>query len=289
VRGHRAACGAHASGMHSGHGAAPAGTLRCGRAGTPAGVRCCASSCNAFAAGAPRRALVPAVSSPLAPGGGTLHSCMQHSQLTTCNSNDQMRSCTERCRRRNAPLAQLTPAAAHQAANSSQLLCSKTEDGFECTWAANVVAPFLLSHLLLSLATTLRPCNQPTGQRVPTDCCCPVCSKTEDGFERTWAVNVIAPFLLTHLLLPIVSERVVNVSSISASSKLDFGDLNAEKGFSANKAYGASKLAMQMFTAELARRAPAVTTLSLDPGTVNTKMLYAGWGPCGMDVRFQLC
>ena len=41
---------------------------------------------------------------------------------------------------------------------------------------------------------------------------------------------------------------------------------------------------MQMFTRELARRS-SIPTLSLDPGTVNTKMLLAGWGACGVDVR----
>jgi len=49
--------------------------------------------------------------------------------------------------------------------------------------------------------------------------------KTEEGFELSWAVNVMAPFLLTSLLLDNISERIVNVSSISASSSLDFNNL----------------------------------------------------------------
>jgi NAD(P)-dependent dehydrogenase (short-subunit alcohol dehydrogenase family) len=49
--------------------------------------------------------------------------------------------------------------------------------------------------------------------------------KTEDGFELSWAVNVMAPFLLTSLLLDNISGRIVNVSSISASSSLDFNNL----------------------------------------------------------------
>jgi len=49
--------------------------------------------------------------------------------------------------------------------------------------------------------------------------------KTEDGFELSWAVNVMAPFLLTSLLLDDVTERIVNVSSISAASSLDFSNL----------------------------------------------------------------
>lgn len=49
--------------------------------------------------------------------------------------------------------------------------------------------------------------------------------QTEDGFELTWAVNVLAPFLLTALLYSSVKERIVNVSSISAGSKIDFDNL----------------------------------------------------------------
>ena len=50
-------------------------------------------------------------------------------------------------------------------------------------------------------------------------------SKTADGFEMTWAVNVMAPFLLSSLLLNAVSDRIVNVSSISAGSSIDFSNL----------------------------------------------------------------
>lgn len=49
--------------------------------------------------------------------------------------------------------------------------------------------------------------------------------KSEEGFELTWAVNVMAPFLLTSLLLDTVKSRIVNVSSISSGSSLDFGNL----------------------------------------------------------------
>ena len=48
---------------------------------------------------------------------------------------------------------------------------------------------------------------------------------SEDGFELTWAVNVLAPFLLTSILKDIVTERIVNVSSISAGSRIDFDNL----------------------------------------------------------------
>lgn len=60
-----------------------------------------------------------------------------------------------------------------------------------------------------------------------------------------------------------------------------------EKGFSSHDSYSLSKLAMQLFTKELAGRLGnrSVTANCLDPGTVNTKMLYAGWGPCGIDLQ----
>lgn len=48
---------------------------------------------------------------------------------------------------------------------------------------------------------------------------------SEEGFEMTWAINVLAPFLLTSLLKDIITERIVNVSSISASSTIDFDNL----------------------------------------------------------------
>ena len=49
--------------------------------------------------------------------------------------------------------------------------------------------------------------------------------KSEDGFELTWAVNVVAPFLLTALLFDNVKERIVNTSSISAGSSIDWSNL----------------------------------------------------------------
>ncbi|KAG7673215.1 hypothetical protein Ndes2526B_g03363 [Nannochloris sp. 'desiccata'] len=114
---------------------------------------------------------------------------------------------------------------------------------------------------------------------------------SSSGLELTWAVNVAAPFLLTSLLLAqnSIKERIVNVASVSASSSIDFDNLQQEKGYSAHNAYSLSKLADIMFSNELAERlaksgAP-ITSNSLDPGTVNTKMLYAGWGPIGMRVQ----
>ena len=112
---------------------------------------------------------------------------------------------------------------------------------------------------------------------------------TSSGLEMTWAVNVAAPYLLTSLLLDSIKERIVTVASVSASSSIDFDNLQQEKGYSAHNAYSLSKLADILFSMELAERLAkagrSVTSNSLDPGTVNTKMLYAGWGPIGMSIQ----
>jgi len=118
---------------------------------------------------------------------------------------------------------------------------------------------------------------------------------TADGFELTWAVNVVAPFLLTRLLLDNITAghqpRIVNVSSISQTEgggRLNFDNLQHERYYDAHSAYGLSKLASVCFTYDLARKLKGhpsgVTVNCLDPGTVNTKMLLAGWGPCGIPV-----
>lgn len=54
---------------------------------------------------------------------------------------------------------------------------------------------------------------------------------SEDGFEYTWAVNVIAPYVIICLLLDKVTSRIINVSSISACNRLDFDNLQQEKGY----------------------------------------------------------
>lgn len=102
-----------------------------------------------------------------------------------------------------------------------------------------------------------------------------------DGFELTMAVNHLAPFLLTNLLLPLLKKsapaRVVNVSSMShATGRIDFDDFNFEQEFDGYEAYAASKLANVLFTNELARRMTrlGVTANSLTPGVVRTKLLH---------------
>ena len=100
---------------------------------------------------------------------------------------------------------------------------------------------------------------------------------TADGLEWTFAVNHLAPFLLTNLLLDRLEEsapaRVVTVSSHAHSmGRIDFDDLQGERSYSGASAYNQSKLANVMFTYELARRLPptSVTANALHPGVVST-------------------
>jgi NAD(P)-dependent dehydrogenase (short-subunit alcohol dehydrogenase family) len=100
---------------------------------------------------------------------------------------------------------------------------------------------------------------------------------TADGLERTFALNHLAPFLLTSLLLDRLNQgapaRVITVSSnVHAMGRIDFGDLQGERSYSGARAYNQSKLANVLFTYELARRlqAACVTANALHPGVVRT-------------------
>lgn len=100
---------------------------------------------------------------------------------------------------------------------------------------------------------------------------------TADGLEHTFALNHLAPFLLTNLLLErlMASEpaRVVTVSSgAHATGRIDFDDLMGEQSYSGQQAYNQSKLANIMFTYQLARRleGTGVTANVLHPGMTNT-------------------
>lgn len=104
---------------------------------------------------------------------------------------------------------------------------------------------------------------------------------SEDGLESTFALNYLAPFLLTNLLLEKLKEnppsRVVNVSSVAhRSGKIDFDNLNGELGYSGVGAYATSKLALVIFTYELARRlsGSGVTANCLHPGAVRTNIWH---------------
>ena len=107
-----------------------------------------------------------------------------------------------------------------------------------------------------------------------------------DSFEMTFAVNHLAVFALTMELLPLLrssNTRVVTVSSIAHTrGRMDLSDLNAEKGFSPYGAYAQSKLANILFANELAEReAGKLTSNSLHPGVITTKLLQAGFNTTG--------
>lgn len=92
---------------------------------------------------------------------------------------------------------------------------------------------------------------------------------SENGYELRFAVNYLAGFLLTRLLLPLLLEskpaRIVNVSSLG-QHPIDFDDVMLNQGYSGGRAYAQSKLAQIMFTFDLARE--------LDPTTVTANCLH---------------
>jgi NAD(P)-dependent dehydrogenase (short-subunit alcohol dehydrogenase family) len=102
---------------------------------------------------------------------------------------------------------------------------------------------------------------------------------TEDGHELTFAVNHLAPFLLTNLLLDRLREsapaRVVTTSSDAHRGGLiDLDDLDGERSWSSMRAYSTSKLANVLFTRELARRTQGsgVVANCFHPGVIRTRL-----------------
>ncbi len=102
--------------------------------------------------------------------------------------------------------------------------------------------------------------------------------ETPDGIETTLAVNHLAPFLLTNLLLDLLEQsapsRVVTVSSEAQRwGSIDFDDLQSRRKYQGFPVYGMTKLANIMFTYELAERleGTGVTATCMHPGTVNTR------------------
>jgi NAD(P)-dependent dehydrogenase (short-subunit alcohol dehydrogenase family) len=108
---------------------------------------------------------------------------------------------------------------------------------------------------------------------------------TADGVEATFAINHLAPFLLTNLLLDRLKAsapaRIVNVSStVHYDAPLKLDRLQSEKNYNGINAYKLSKLGNVLFTFELADRLKGtdVTANCLHPGVVATKLLGTGWG-----------
>jgi NAD(P)-dependent dehydrogenase (short-subunit alcohol dehydrogenase family) len=108
--------------------------------------------------------------------------------------------------------------------------------------------------------------------------------ESEDGYQLTFAVNYLAHFLLTRLLLPLLLDsapaRVVNVAS-AGQSPIDFDDVLLERGYDPMRAYTQSKVAQVMFTFELAERlqGSGVTVNALHPASLmDTKMVLETFG-----------
>jgi retinol dehydrogenase-12 len=112
---------------------------------------------------------------------------------------------------------------------------------------------------------------------------------TPDGHERTWALNVLSPYLLTRLLEPRLRSgapgaRVVNVASEAhRGARLDFDDLELTRRYRGYRAYARSKLALVLLTRAFARRAPggAPTYFAVHPGLVRTRFGSGNSGGIG--------
>jgi NAD(P)-dependent dehydrogenase (short-subunit alcohol dehydrogenase family) len=118
-------------------------------------------------------------------------------------------------------------------------------------------------------------------------------TESPDGIETTFAINHLAPFLLTNLLLDVLKEsapsRIVTVSSEAERwGNVDFEDLQSRKKYRGFPVYGMTKLANIMFTYELAERlkGTGVTATCMHPGAVNTRFGADSTGP--MTILFRL-
>lgn len=105
----------------------------------------------------------------------------------------------------------------------------------------------------------------------------PVRQVTTDGFEMTFQINYLAPFLLTHLLLDrLIDSRASVISTSSLANRLfgkvDISDLNSEGHYEPKRAYGNAKLGQIMFTRELHRRftGRGLAAAAFHPGVVST-------------------
>ena len=108
--------------------------------------------------------------------------------------------------------------------------------------------------------------------------------ESKDGYELRFAVNYLAPFLLTNLLLPLLRDsapsRIVNVASVG-QAPIDFDDVMLQRGYEGMRAYSQSKLALIMFTFSLAERleGTGVMANSLHPASLmDTKMVFETFG-----------
>lgn len=104
-------------------------------------------------------------------------------------------------------------------------------------------------------------------------------SETEDGIETTFATNYLSHFLLTHLLVDTLEAsgegRIINVASKHNGIKMNFDDLMTKNNYTFFKAVGPTKLALVLFTKELAKKLEGrpLTVNSLHPGIIKTNIM----------------
>lgn len=110
---------------------------------------------------------------------------------------------------------------------------------------------------------------------------------TMDGFEKSFQVNHLAPFVLTNNLLPLMKDvdegRIINVTSMIHARNIDLNDLELRNGFSGSAAYSATKLYSILFTFKLARLLSGghIICNCFHPGVINTKLLRSNFGNIG--------
>jgi NAD(P)-dependent dehydrogenase (short-subunit alcohol dehydrogenase family) len=118
--------------------------------------------------------------------------------------------------------------------------------------------------------------------------------ETVDGIERQLAVNHLAPFLLTNLLIDRLADsapsRVVMVASqVERGATIDLDDLQRRQNYDGKRAYSQSKLANILFAGELARRVEGrgISVISLHPGVYTTRLIHdlLGWSPIMTKLR----
>jgi NAD(P)-dependent dehydrogenase (short-subunit alcohol dehydrogenase family) len=112
---------------------------------------------------------------------------------------------------------------------------------------------------------------------------------TADGHERTWQTNFLGAFLLTLLLLPSLRRgrqpRIVNVGSDAhRTGRIVWDNLELVRGYGGYRAYANTKVALALFTRELARREPGVDVNVLHPGAIATNI----WKPLPAPLRWIL-
>lgn len=123
-------------------------------------------------------------------------------------------------------------------------------------------------------------------------CAYPSRTLTSDGFEATLAVNYLAPFLLTELLLDTLKAsapaRIINVSSAQhANASIEFDNLQGERKFGNLRSYNQAKLAVLLWTYELARRleGTGVTVNALHPGVTASNFVDGMSGPAALAMK----